>query len=1501
MALRKQLEQKVREAAQSRTQAEAQMAAAKALIEQGKTIDAPVAEAEAALAEASSAFSSKNYRNALDKAMESGERAKRAMATRVKSVIDSSAHMLELTRRLGADLTGADQATKRAQDLYAQEDLAGAIDHAKRAWKQTEKILHEHLSSRFSSAQSLIVAAKNVGKDVKVAEDFLARARGAVENQDYELALSNTKECLDSIASGLRDETERVLQELGVFLKVGTELGADTGRLGGTLERARYEMDRGEFEKAMDTARTGRAEAEKTVQRTLELREADFQRNATQADEIGGDTKAARDLFRGVERARREGRYGEAMEFLRRAQQDLQNVQFQAVLGTVARSREKFVIAKGMGGDLGRAMERLNEARTLLQSGRYREAIEAARRAEEEIDRVAGAAVELMKTVQGITKGITDGDREGLDTTAAKKFLELAKKSLEGKDIASVQKYVKQAGDELLRAENDRSLAAIESARFLITAGEKSGLPLGEAAQLLEGAATFAKARDHRQAIAQAAQARRLAEAALERFTQDSLGGLNAALKFTGPESGNLKALIEKAEAAIAAKHFETAFEVLTKAQQLAGESSKERALAFSRDMRALVELGDGLGADTRAIAGVLRDVNGSVDQGRFVETLGIRERHIKEVTTFLEDVFNLVKERVVEAKSLNLEIGELRELLKKGRLALDTEDYTEALRVLRECEEKADRAMKGHKEAYAAISTVAALVADAKRKGGEVTQALETLLEAKRAFEGADYAKALDLANRARDQAKHIVQLYAAGQELKTARERLDLLERLGMPAPAMRTALDEAREGMKAQAYDTALGTGQRIEHEATELIREKVAVLVTSSASLLSTLEGSELAAQEERLMKVRELIQRERWEEAVPMALSMGSELEGLKRRSEDRQVALKRAEDLVVEVEAMNIEVPNTRKLLDLAKRAMRAGQPEQAAELAARALKELERERDSSIEKTLRRFEDAILGARKGGVNTKSAEKMLQKAREELQAKRYRQALALAMQSEKETQRASVQQEMASKAIATATKKLTDFKGGAQDVRALLSDAQRAFEEGDYVLALELAIRSGDDLSRRVEIEEETSDVRGSAERVLTAAKAIGADTSRLEARFGEAQSALDSGDVAGGQRTFQEILESGVKACSLRCQTVSHSAAAVVERAEGLGVDTSAARSRLAEGLELAKNEAFEEAFKALTEAATTSREAATQTVEDAWKRADEEIRHKKELGADVTAALARLAESREKLTAGDLEAAVLAAKDSVTKIAKAAGTDQEFIDLTFKVESELKSARKFGIDARDAELKLSEAIRMKGSDLAGARRVAEEAYDLALKAIEAFAPKFEVKVEPADAKLGEWVDATLVLSNVGKALAKDVRARIMGAVEVSGTLEAPTVRAKGAERLPVRLKPTEPGTVPLAIEITSTRLIDGKAYTQELAVTLEVASGDTPAEPEEVRPIVAEVESNCPLCKGKIRLGLAIAKCECGRDYHQPCATRAGNCVACGKPLQKVERKKKISFKLG
>jgi len=175
---------------------------------------------------------------------------------------------------------------------------------------------------------------------------------------------------------------------------------------------------------------------------------------------------------------------------------------------------------------------------------------------------------------------------------------------------------------------------------------------------------------------------------------------------------------------------------------------------------------------------------------------------------------------------------------------------------------------------------------------------------------------------------------------------------------------------------------------------------------------------------------------------------------------------------------------------------------------------------------------------------------------------------------------------------------------------------------------------------------------------------------------------------------------------------------------------------------------------------------------------------------------------------------------------------------------------------------------------------------YDSAWEATEAFAPNMRGSLEVAAARMNEWTDATITVENDGKGLAKDVRVRLLGDAETEGLLDIPAVRAKSKESLKIRLKMTASGSVPLAIQIVSHRVFDGKEYTQEMLGQIDVSEVGA----DKAKRLVADLETRCPICKGLIKKGFKVTRCGCGRDFHELCASRVGRCPVCFRGLQGV-----------
>ncbi|MEM2899355.1 MAG: hypothetical protein QXT63_01045, partial [Thermoplasmata archaeon] len=59
------------------------------------------------------------------------------------------------------------------------------------------------------------------------------------------------------------------------------------------------------------------------------------------------------------------------------------------------------------------------------------------------------------------------------------------------------------------------------------------------------------------------------------------------------------------------------------------------------------------------------------------------------------------------------------------------------------------------------------------------------------------------------------------------------------------------------------------------------------------------------------------------------------------------------------------------------------------------------------------------------------------------------------------------------------------------------------------------------------------------------------------------------------------------------------------------------------------------------------------------------------------------------------------------------------------------------------------------------------------------------------------------------------------------------------------------------------------------------------TPQQKQETQPPTSMKATLCNICRGVIKPGLPIIKCICGRQFHEACASRVGDCPSCGRKI--------------
>jgi hypothetical protein len=1474
------LEEKAKETTQNRENAEKALKDATEIIEKAKKIDANVADAEAALEETNQAMKVKDFKLALEKGTECKEKSKRIYEDRVKAIVESSKGMVGLVKSIGQKVEESEALVKQASEAVSGEDLEKAVELARKSWQQTEKILHEHLSTRFSSAQSLLMVAKKAGKDISVPEDLLSRARSALEANDYEAALNYTKECFQTVASELREDIESSLEETETIVSFCNEMGADVTKITPVVQRAKTELKRGEFGKSINSTKQCKAEAERTLQKCVEDRIESFDKVVASAEEIKADVTKAKNVLAESESALREGNYQEAVLKLKQAEEEARNAQFQKVLFTISQSRAKFVTAKNIGADLTVSLELMGKARAALREARFKEALEFAEKTDTEVSKIVKEFETVEAEIKSMQKSFSIADDMGVDTTAAKKMLEKARTALQSRDFSRVLGFVKKSKEAIEKAQYDRTMGAIESAESSLTLGQRMGIDLTEEDKTLEKAVSSMKSKDYETAIKFALECKSSVDEKVDSRLTDDISTLQKEVQTGGESFIGARKLLDKAEAAYAREDFPKAFGFIDEGMKIVESSLEDFARKTLEAMELAIKLAESLEVDSLSLKEKRDKAKEKVDASKFRDVTDLGERAVGDLATLGERAFSMIEAKVVKAKKWRMDIEGMRTLLKKARLGIDTEDYYSVFKALTECNEVSEKSLLMHEKAYRAISSCAALIAEAKKKSINVTKPLSMLLAAKKALERFDYDQALKLSAKSRQRIEESISRQDSDALLVTIERKYESTVKLGFESDEIRSLIEKTKTALKEGKYDEASELASKCEKDVVSLLKESVFNLISSTQLLVVEGKGAgiDTTTTEELMAKSKEFFDAESYEEAAENIRHAKEGIEKLRDLSERSEELIKNAENLMSAMDDMNVETPRSRSLLEDAVEKRSAQEFEEAIRLATDCLNELNVERDEYISRTIASFEDVIEKAKEDGVNTATAEELIEEAKDLFAKGEYRKSLEVAMKSESEVERVGLQQDMASKAINTVTGKLESFSAPAPAAEDLLRQSGEAYERGDYVVALELAIKGGDEFSKIKDSFESADKKLDDAREVLQKAKEVGADLSSVIHLLKEANAAQKEGDGDKARELAEECISGATE--SIRSTLVGRldEVNSGINRCESMELDTEGVRWMISEANALIESKNFRQAAEILSGSEEAIRRGLYDKASEVIANSEAAIVHATKMDADISDSERLISEARAALEEGEYEKSVDLAEKSVEAVESKRRWEKDFFDLTYQASTTISSAKKFGIDVKDAEKSLISALDMKESDKKEAIELAQQACDLARDSVDAFAPNIETTLEIADPKRDEWSQAKIIVSNSGKALAKDVVVEILGGAEVEGLEPVATLRANSFEEIPVKVKVTGSGDVPLAIKVEASRIFDDKKYEFETVATVSVGPR------AEIHVEVAEESGECPICRGKIKRGLKVVKCKgCGDVFHELCAKTAETCPKC------------------
>jgi hypothetical protein len=632
----------------------------------------------------------------------------------------------------------------------------------------------------------------------------------------------------------------------------------------------------------------------------------------------------------------------------------------------------------------------------------------------------------------------------------------------------------------------------------------------------------------------------------------------------------------------------------------------------------------EGMGGAGDEIQRQIDEVEQIFNMGDFVKasraSQEIRTRAHQQQLVRSEEAMSHAKLALVELSKMGVETPELRASLERSLEAARAQRYSDAYKLADETEtsatrlkSKAQAILSGLAEANALWQTLrqAGVPVEAHRERIRLVQAAYQALDFEGAKDGLDILMALLKSEQASAETRRLLSEAALLRE--------DGL-RLAVPTDPFAGRIDSARTALEEGRAAEALSQARNVHGELVQLLKP---VLSENIRNLEQDLEVGRSAGIE--IAPIVEILGEARRRLALAVPTGVTELVESARTRLvetrgffEHAERGMKRATEAVNQAELVHVSAPNSHERLTAIDGAIGRREYARAIELASTLEREMLQLTYQHVSRTLAGFQGLLIHSRPEGTDTALAENLLMQARSALEEGRPVEALQLAGRSESELERVELQLRVAQGAVTTMERKISD--AGHDGVRARVAEqklleAQGAYKDRLFPVALELALDASDSLAGARETHRRAREALDSADRQIKEALEVGSDVGDVVPALELARATFQEGEYADATRKAREVAEqarwsierlyAGVLA-EVRHLVETARAAGLTELADRFAGETEEAEGALKVRDWKKASDGFQWAREGLTEALSAALETRSREVEAAYHDAE-------------------------------------------------------------------------------------------------------------------------------------------------------------------------------------------------------------------------------------------------------------------------------------------------------
>ena len=1032
---------------------------AQSMIVLAKKIGQDVSEVEGLLDKAREHTEKNDYENSLKFINECMRLTGKMAKEEVSKLIENAMVIIELAKRMGADIEKAEELYNNAKVALDAKDPEKAIDLVNRSIIETEKLVEKQSKNLVRECERKVRETKDLNAEVTKATLLLNKTKESLKSKNFEEVYDYSNQIKEEVENA---QFQCVLKTISLsrpkFI-TAKNIGADLSEPMKFLDMARRSLKEKKFAEALELARKGEHSVNNLIgnyegaKEELQLITQAFSR----ASKIGVDTAQISNLMKEAKAAFDSRDYKNATVLITKCREMIGRAMQDRTTEIIEVSDGILSIGEKAGSDIKNAKEYLNQASIAVKENDFEKAIMLANKSREE---AGGALKEGIIAEINRFKDVVKSIAEGEERKSCVRALSKAKKGLDRDNYEEAYGFLM----ECKRITEGYTSASVEIAEVTISTFQEMKGETSEFEETMNKVKSFLEDKDYSGALSLSKEIVQDINEQQEKIVSDMCGILSENIqqaKDVGMDISEQNNKLVAAKEAIGKKFFKKAYVILTQ--------SKEETISFLEEHKKLsgairsletrVEEATRNGVDMSEPRKNLEMAENALKAGDFKAASGMIDECKSDIEQLsmmhsIEGKISLSKECISIAKGLEVDTSDAELQLKKTVIYLNNGQFENALDSANKTVEKAEELCSV--KISEMLSNAYSMIIEAKKIGLDVLtvevlyQKAEEALEFRRYDKAARYSsQSLDEIEEIRDESQRTANIiHLAGNYIQEA-------ENIKADVSEAKKLLEKAFFELKNNEYITSIELGKKCIRLAKKAKEQKVSESITLFQSIIdkSKREGINVSSAEKMLEEAKVALEDEDYKEALKLAMRSECEVEkvDLQKKMAAEIIAVTAAK--LKDAEKKGIQAESVRTLLINAATALKNNEYVKALEHALESGLELSETTDEyeKASTTLHAAQARVNESEDIGVDVTKAKDLFETARKSFNERKYSTAIKFAKETIREAKRSYV--EHLSKPLEKCDKLIITAKGlGVNVMRAdnMLSEARVALEEESY-------------------------------------------------------------------------------------------------------------------------------------------------------------------------------------------------------------------------------------------------------------------------------------------------------------------------------------------------------------------------------------------------------------------------------------------------------------------